>query len=83
MNNEEFAGWPLYKKLNKIRTDGVSVGKRCSSEKFILLYQLDSFYVEIYYSNYRMVVDEIVISKDIYILEPYLDQVQLGRMLFS
>jgi hypothetical protein len=57
--------------------DGVHVGKRMVNGKTVILFQLYGFYVEVYYKEYRKVVDHIVTSETTDILQPYLDQIHV------
>ena len=56
---------------------GVLIAERMYKEFRILLYQLHQFYVEVYYRQYRKIVDYIVSSNSTDILQPYLDQINI------
>jgi hypothetical protein len=60
-----------------LHRDGVYVGKRKSGKQTVILFQLYGFYVEVYYKQYRKVIDHIVTSDETDILQPYLDQIQV------
>ncbi len=57
--------------------DGVHVGKRKVSSQTVILFQLYGFYVEVYYKQYRKVIDHVVTSENTDILQPYLDQIHI------
>jgi hypothetical protein len=57
---------------------GVMLGERKEDDYWIVLYQLDSFYVEVYY---RLQDDEIVKFRSFHsvkFLEPYLNTINIG-----
>ena len=43
----------------------------------MILYQVYGFYAEVYFKEYRREVDEIIVSDNAEILQPYLDQIQI------
>jgi len=63
--------------LELLYTEGVYIGKRKENGKTILLYQLDSFYVEVFYKKYRYFVGEVRCTDSTSCLEPYLDQINI------
>lgn len=63
--------------FNLLQQDGVHVGKRKVGDQTVILFQLYGFYVEVFYQQYRKVVDRIVTSESTDILHPYLDQIQV------
>lgn len=67
--------------LDLLHTDGVFLAKRGWGHKAVLLLQFDSWYVEIHYYRYRLKVKEIIFSKDMTILDPYLEQVDIEEIL--
>jgi hypothetical protein len=73
----EFLQLTEKEQFDLIRQDGVHVGKRKIGHQTILLFQLHGFYVEVYYKEYRKVVDRIHTSDSTDILQPYLDQVHV------
>lgn len=60
-----------------LHRDGVYVGKRKEGKQTIVLFQLYSFYIEVYYKQYRKQIDHIVTTDDANILHSYLDQVNV------
>jgi len=56
---------------------GVYIGKKKQGDQTRLLFQLDSFYVEVIYNRYRRSIRNIHISDSISILDPYLEQIKL------
>jgi hypothetical protein len=41
------------------------------------LFQLHGFYVEVFYKQYRKIIDHIITSDSTEILHPYLDQINI------
>ena len=56
---------------------GVYIGKKKHGDQTRLLFQLDSFYVELIYTSYRRAIHKIHISNSIAVLDPYLEQIKL------
>lgn len=63
-----------------LHRDGVYVGKRKEGKQTIVLFQLYSFYIEVYYKQYRKQIDHIVTSDDANILHSYIDQVDVSEL---
>jgi hypothetical protein len=68
--------------LNEIRqqeavNEGVYIGDRKDYEHTILLYQVDTFYVEVYYLKKKHKLKRFVPFTTMDLLEPYLDQIEL------
>jgi hypothetical protein len=49
----------------------------------MVLYQIDTFYVEIYYLKYRHTICDIKCSEDVQILDEYLSQVNVDDAMKS
>jgi hypothetical protein len=73
----EFIELPDNLKLSLLRRDGVYVGKLKKDDQPVILFQLYSFYVEIYYEKYRTVISKILVSDNISTLQPYLSQINV------
>ena len=74
---KEFNELSKKEQLEILRRDGAHVGKRRLNGQTILLFQLHSFYVEVHYKYYRKEIENIVITNNIDIVQPYLDQIQI------
>ena len=48
-----------------------------ADKQTIVLFQLHGFYVEVYYKQYRKIIDRIVTTDSTNILQPYLDQIHI------
>jgi hypothetical protein len=60
---------------------GVYVGKRRVKGQVVVLYQLEDFYVEIYYKKYRHYVSSIHSFCSTALLNPYLDQINIEDLI--
>jgi len=77
MRLPEFSTLPDAIQMDKLYEDGVYIGKRNLDRQTVLLFQYHSFYVEIYYRTYRREIDHLLLSDDIGILDPYLEQINI------
>jgi hypothetical protein len=73
----EFKDVPQNVQFEVLHKHGVYVGKRKIDKQTVVLFQLHGFYVEVYYKQYRKVIDRLAISDSTDILLPYLDQVSI------
>ncbi len=62
--------------LSLLTEEGIYIGKRTDRPLLSILYQLDNFYVEILYREYRRYIWVINCSNATSILDPYLDQIE-------
>ncbi|MBA2329319.1 MAG: hypothetical protein M3413_07070 [Bacteroidota bacterium] len=69
------------KKINILYRQGIYIGKRKFLNFCTVLYQLDSFYVELYYKKYRTYIDKIRVFESTELLEPYLDQIDVEHLV--
>jgi hypothetical protein len=65
-------------RMDVLYADGVYIGKRKENNLTLVLYQLHTFYVEIMYRKYRCYIHSMRGSENTEILEPYLDQIDVG-----
>ncbi|MDQ6814757.1 MAG: hypothetical protein M3040_13550 [Bacteroidota bacterium] len=61
--------------------EAVYVGKRFVNGRIVVLYQLHSFYIEVFYSKYRLIIDHINCSTSTSELEPYLKQINIEELI--
>lgn len=62
---------------------GCYLGKRRAGICIILLYQVDSFYVEIFYIRYRRFIQQILCFQSTQFLDPYLEQIDVHELVWS
>lgn len=73
----EFIDLPQELQFEVLHKHGVYVGKRKVDGQTVVLFQLHGFYVEVYYKQYRKIIDRINTSDSTEILQPYLDQINI------
>lgn len=77
----EFELLPLEEQVNMLYKHSVYIGKKKGKQFTRLLFQLESFYVEIIYSSYRRVIDDIYYSDSTDVLDEYLGQIQVEKLI--
>jgi len=60
---------------------GVYVGKRKEDEITMVLYQLDTYYVEIFYRKYRQYVSDVRFFTSTDEIQSYLEQIDVQRLV--
>jgi hypothetical protein len=73
----EFSNLPQELQFDVLHKHGVYVGKRKLDTQTVVLFQLHGFYVEVHYLQYRKVIDYLISTDNIDILQPYLDQINI------
>lgn len=73
----EFMGLPQELQFEVLHKHGVYVGKRKVDDRSVVLFQLHGFYVEVFYKQYRKIIDRVNTSDNTEILQPYLDQINI------
>lgn len=81
MGPEEFDILEEREKMDLLHSEGVYVGKRQLHHQVAILFQLESFYVEVVYDNYRSIIGYIKSGTSIDMLKPYLNQI--GEQLMN
>lgn len=74
MSAAEFSLLPEEVQVDLLYTDGVYVGKQKAGGRSCVLYQYDTFYVEVVYESYRGQIHSISCSDSTNCLDPYLPQ---------
>ena len=77
----EFQSLTESEQINMLYQHGVYVGKRRQVNFTVLLYQLDSFYTEVFYYSYRLHIYKIRCSDSTTILDPYLEQINVEYVM--
>lgn len=67
--------------IDLLYKEGVYIGKRAHPGATILLYQLDAFYVEVYYQKYRCLVKRLHCFTSTILLNPYLEQINVEELV--
>lgn len=71
---------PLPEQIELLYKDGVYIGKRKGEWSSVLLYQLESFYVEVYYRKHRCYVSRLHCFRSTELLDPYLEQIEVEHL---
>jgi hypothetical protein len=81
MNLFDFQLLSMHDQVKVLYEQGVYIGKRRNNDYTALLYQLEGFYVEISYRQYRRHIDRIYCSASTSILDPYLEQIDVVHLV--
>jgi len=76
----EFIALQQELQFETLHKHAVYVGKRKEGKQQILLFQLHGFYVEVFYEKYRENIDYLVTTDSTEILQPYLEQINIGGL---
>jgi hypothetical protein len=76
----EFEALSEEARLDLLHRDGVYIGKRNCDGQVLILFQLYGFYVEVHYKNYRRDISHLLVSGDVNMLQPYLDQIHVSGL---
>jgi hypothetical protein len=76
----EFSRLTQEEQLEILQKEGVFIGKHDVGGFDTILYQLNGFYAEITYLEYRKSIQSLVVSNDSACLQPYLDQIRLSGL---
>jgi hypothetical protein len=77
----EFQVLSVEDQINVLYKDGVYIGKRKQAHLIRLLFQVDSFYVEVAYRMYRRYIAAIRCSGSTSLLDPYLEQIDVEHLV--
>lgn len=67
--------------LDLLYKEGVFLMKRRENDKTMVLYQLESFYIEIIYKKYRSVIQKMRCFHSVDLLTPYLEEIDVDGLL--
>jgi len=77
----EFQLLSLDEKLDILYREGVYVGKYKEEGLWTILYQLDYFYVEVIYRQYRRYIKRIYCFTSTSLLDPYLEGIEIELLV--
>lgn len=77
----DFSLLPEADQLDLLYEEGVYIGKRKEGYQNVLLYQLDTFYVEIFYYKHRCYCTGIRSFRSTVLLDPYLESMDLEHLV--
>jgi len=81
MTLPEFKSMDYEKQIDLLHKEGVYVGKRKIFSRTVILFQLHTFYVEVYYRVYRKVIGHLNCAASTEILDPYLEQINVEEVV--
>jgi hypothetical protein len=81
MTQIEFRLLPQPEQLDVLYTSAVFIGKRKLGSTSVLLYQLEGFYVEVFYKKHRCCATKIHCFRSTEYLDPYLQQIELEPLV--
>lgn len=67
--------------INLLYTQGTFVGKQKNDNRISVLYQLDSFYVEITYKKYRYYIVSLRSFSTVELINPYLADINITDLV--
>ena len=79
---KEFQALDVIQQLDYLQQEGVYVGKCKEGGATKLLYQVDTFYVELFYSKHRLEVDRIRCFQSMSLIEPYLEDITIKHFVY-
>ncbi len=81
MKMYDFQLLPEQDQIEILYQSGVYIGKLREEFSIVLLYQLDTFYVEVVYRKYRSYVKHLHCFESTELLEPYLEQIDVENLV--
>jgi hypothetical protein len=77
----DFQVLTMQEQINLLYEQAVYIGKRKADKLTVLLLQLDSFYVEVFYRKYRIEISRLRCSTSVNMLDPYLAQIEVEDLV--
>ena len=81
MTLQEFNGLPDEEKASLLYDYGTYIGKRRLATTTVVLYQMEGFYAEVYYRQYRRIIEYISCFEGTARLDPYLLQIDVEHLV--
>lgn len=81
MKMYEFQSLSQKEQIMILYQQGIYIGKKKEGVFTVLLYQLDSFYIEITYASYRRSIRTLKCSDSTSVLDPYLEQIPIEYLV--
>lgn len=67
--------------IDLIYKNGIYIGKLKEGSSTVVLYQLESYYIKIFYQKYRCYVSRIYCFTSTALLDPFIDQISVNDMV--
>ena len=81
MNVVQFSLLPIKRQIGILYRHGVYIGKRKDAKQTVLLLQLEAFYVEVHYQDYRRHIQWINCFESTDLLDPYLENMDVADLV--
>ncbi len=81
MDLYQFIALDLRTKADTVWNHAIYLMSRPYASGIANLYALEDFYVEVYYDQELNSIEDIRSFKSVHCLEPYLDEIKLGKLL--
>jgi hypothetical protein len=81
MTTYEFSLLNIRDQVDLLYQDGVYAGKRKVGTTVATLYQLDGFYVEVFFLKYRCQVERLCAFNSTFFLTPYLQEIDIHGLV--
>ena len=81
MTLNEFSQLSELRKVDLLYEHGVYIGKRKLGDTIVVLYQLEGFYAEVFYREYRRIIECISCFGGTLRLDPYLSQIHVEYLV--
>lgn len=82
MKLNEFKVLDFYQQMDYLQQEGIYVGKCKDNTQHVLLYQLHSFYVELFYAKHRLYLEHIRCFQSTALLDPYLENIAIDHFVY-
>ena len=83
MSSEDFLQLSHDEQIELLTINGIYIGKRGQQPRVSLLYQMDSFYVEIIYKKYRLDISSIRCTSCMSVLDPYFELIDAPLLVYE
>lgn len=81
MTLNEFQLLHQIEQVDLLYNEGVYIGKRRQGDQIVLLYQLEGFYIEVFYKRYRRVISRLLCFRSTEFILPYLEHINVEELI--
>lgn len=81
MTLQQFSLLNEHEQFRNLLVRGVCIAERKTDEHLVLLFQLDRFYVEIYFGAHCDEITDVKLFDDLEELSPYLESVDISKVI--
>ncbi len=80
MTLQQFANFDNMQQMETLYKAGIYLGKRRYNDRIIFLYQIDSFYIEVFFNRDKNKVVKLRSFRSTDLLEPYLKHMSIKHL---